>query len=409
MASNLFLPQEHDPSRDSRKLQVTMLASEWESSIGELSTINRELAIQLAKFSCVEVTFFLPKCSDEDKKAAASHSVYILKARRRPGYHDELDWLSFPPENLRIDVVVGHGVKLGRRAQVIRYSHECKWVQIVHTDPEDLGMFKYYLNVISTGKQRYHDEVELCKMADFIVGIGPEVTKAFCGYLSSYHKDFFLFTPGVFADFPCVQQVSLERNQYRVLVFSCGDAEDFELRGFDIAARSVAALPDTCLYFVGAPNGKHMEITMHFVMLGIPVHRLKVRGYVESREHLKQLFCEVDLVLIPSRTEEFALTGLKALSAGLPVLVSRNSGFGEALLSLPFGSYYVIDSEDPSTWTAAMKYFLDMDRELRLDHVNQMRFYYSERYSWSEQCKHLIERMLKLVDGMNYIYILLAC
>ena len=65
--------------------------------------------------------------------------------------------------------------------------------------------------------------------------------------------------------------------------------------------------------------------------LGIPANRLRVRGYVDSREDLKQLFCEVDLALMPSRTEGFGLTGLEALSAGLPVIVSQNSGFGEAL------------------------------------------------------------------------------
>ena len=209
MASNVCLPQEHDPIHGSSKLKVTILASEWGSSKGGLSTINRELAIQLAKFSGIEVTFFLPNCSDEDKKAAASHNVSILKAVRRPGYHDELDWLSSPPETLRIDVVVGHGVKLGRQAQFIRDSHKCKWVQIVHTDPEELGMFKCYENPISTGEQKHHDEVKLCQMADFVVGIGPKLAEAFRKYLGfcKRQQDVFEFIPGVFDDFSSVQQV----------------------------------------------------------------------------------------------------------------------------------------------------------------------------------------------------------
>ena len=40
----------------SRKVKVTILASEWGSSKGGLSTINRELALQLAKCSEVEIT-----------------------------------------------------------------------------------------------------------------------------------------------------------------------------------------------------------------------------------------------------------------------------------------------------------------------------------------------------------------
>ena len=402
MASNVCPPQEHDPIHGSSKLQVTILASEWGSTKGGLSTINRELAIQLAKFSYVKVTFFLPKCSDEDKKAAASHGISILEAARRPGFN-ELDRLSFPPENLKIDVVVGHGVKLGRQAQVIRNSHKCKWVLIVHTDSEELGMYKCYEKPISTGEEKHDVEVELCQMADFVVAIGPKLTKAFRRYLSWPKKEVFQFTPGVFADFSSVQQDPVERKPYSVLVFGRGDAEDFKLKGFDIAARSVAALSDTLLYFVGVPDRKHEEIAKCFVDLGIPKHRQKVRSYLDSREDLKKLFFEVDLVLMPSRTDGFGLTGLEALSAGLPVIVSKNSGFGEALGSVRFGNSFVIDSEDPSAWTEAIKDMWDRGRKLQLDEVKDVRDYYDKEYSWSKQCKHLIEEMFKLVDGMNYI------
>ena len=404
MASNVSQLQEHDTSHGSNKVQVTILASEWGSSKGGLSTINRELAIQLAKFSCLEVTFFLPKCSDEDKKAADIHGISIAEPARLPGYN-ELDWLSFPPGHLTIDVIVGHGVKLGRQAQVIRNSHKCKWVQVVHTDPEELGMFKCYENPISTAEEKHHIEVELCQMADFVVGVGPKLAEAFRKYLGSCkkHQDVFEFTPGVFDEFSSVQQVPGERNQCSVLVFGRGDAEDFKLKGFDIAATSVAALLDTIFVFVGAPHGKHEEIAKRFIDFGIPAKRLKVRGYMDSREDLKRLFCEVDLVLMPSRTEGFGLTGLEALSAGLPVLVSKNSGFGEALGSIPRGPLFVIDDEDPSAWRAAIKRVWNKDRKSRLDEVKTVRGFYAEKYSWSEQCNHLIEKIVELVDGMNYI------
>ena len=404
MASNVCPLQERDSVHGSSKLQVTILASEWGSSKGGLSTMNRELAIQLAKFSYVEVTFFLPKCSEEDKEAAASHGISILRAARRPGFHDELDWLSFPPDHLRIEVVVGHGVKLGHQAQVIRDFRKCKWVQFVHTDPEELGMFKSYENPISTGEKKHHDEVDLCKMADFVVGVGPKLTEAFRVYLSGFKKDVFEFTPGLFADFSSVQQVAMKNKWCNVLVFGRGDAEDFELKGFDIAAKSVAALSDTRLYFVGVPHEKHEEIAKRFIDFGIPANRLRVKGYVDSREDLKQLFYQMDLVLMPSRSEGFGLTGLEALSAGLPVMVSKNSGFGEALGSVRFGSLFVInDSEDPSAWREAIKGIWNKDRKSQLDEVKDVRGSYGKEYSWSKQCKRLIEKMFELVDGMNHI------
>ena len=83
MASYSRETQNHDLPEGSRKVQVTILASEWGSSKGGLSTINRKLAIQLAKCPEVDITFFLPKCSQEDKESALQHNVKILEATRK--------------------------------------------------------------------------------------------------------------------------------------------------------------------------------------------------------------------------------------------------------------------------------------------------------------------------------------
>ena len=265
-------------------------------------------------------------------------------------------------------------------------------------------MFKCYENPISTGEEKHHVEVELCCMADFVVGVGPKLAEAFGRYLGfcKQHQGVFEFTPGIFDDFSSVQQVPDKRKRCLVLVFGRGDEEDFKLEGFDIAAKSVATLADTVLVFVGAHHAKHEEIAKRFVEFGIPSNRLRVRGYM-GREALKQLFFEVDLVLMPSRTEGFGLMGLEALSAGLPVMISKNSGFGEALGRVPFGSFFVVDPEDPIAWTGAIKGIWNKDRKSRFDQVQALRGSYNERYSWSKQCKSLMKEMFKLVYGMNYI------
>ena len=51
-----------------------------------LSTINRELANQLAKFPEVKITFFLPKCSQEDRKIALEHKAKIVQATPLPDF-----------------------------------------------------------------------------------------------------------------------------------------------------------------------------------------------------------------------------------------------------------------------------------------------------------------------------------
>ena len=399
MASASLEFQEQDQPDSCSKVKVTILASEWGSSKGGLSTLSREVALQLARFPEVQITVFLPRCSEGAKNQALTHNVKVVEATPLPGF-EELDWLSFPPDDLQIDIVVGHGIKLGHQAQVIRKFKNCQWVQMVHTDPEELGMFKTYDKPISKGEKKHKTEVKLCEMADLVVGVGPKLSKAFSSYLVGFQECVHDFTPGVFDEFVSVTQSPDEREHCSVLVFGRGDDEDFELKGFDIAGKAIAKLPETRLVFAGAPDGKHEEIAKKLGECGVRKRCLRVRGFVQSREELKRLFQEVDLVLMPSRTEGFGLTGLEALSAGLPVLVSKNSGFGEALYKVPFGSSFVIDSEDPDEWATTIKEVWNKGRQGRLVEAEKLRMFYGEKYNWAKQSRGLLDKMISIVHGM---------
>ncbi|CAH3021379.1 unnamed protein product, partial [Porites evermanni] len=389
----------------SRKLRVTLLSSEWRSTKGGLSTINRELAIQLAKHPSVEVSIYLPQCSEEDKRVAACHSVTLIEAEKRPGLEPEL-WLSCLPKDHVVDCVIGHGAVLGRQVQIIKHHHHCKWIQVVHTAPEELGMYKGYEEHISKGEKKHQVEIELCKLADQVVAVGPKLAEAFSGYLRPCGKDqdVLNLTPGIFSEFADVKQASQERSSFSVLVFGRGDSEDFQLKGYDIAAQAIAELKDTTykLVFVGATSGEEEKVADLLLKYGIDRSQLRVRRFNESREKLAQLFCEVDLAIMPSRTEGFGLAALEALSAGLPVLVSGNSGFGEALKKVPFGSSCVIESEDPKEWANVVKAVRQKDREMRLGESKVVGRAYAEKYIWEEQCDKLIERMkIITLEGLD--------
>ena len=106
---------------------------------------------------------------------------------------------------------------------------------------------------------------------------------------------------------------------------------------------------------------------------------------------------------MPSRTEGFGLSGLEAMSAGLPVLVSRNSGFGEALSSVAFGSAFVIQSEDPAT--LAIPNIWSKDRQCRLEEAVTLRDSYARKYNWAKQTKELVDRTINLAHGRNVDYV----
>lgn len=403
MASTSQLSEEQDLVDDSKKVKVTILASEWGSRNGGIGTLSKELAVQLAKFPEVKITMFLVRCSEGDKKEAVNNNVEIVKATRCPGF-DELDWLNFPPEHLQMDVVVGYGVELGRQAQIIKKFKNCKWVQVVHNDPEEKEMFKSCSYQTAEGLGSHNIEVELCEIADLVVGVGPKLFEAFSSYLPSCEKDHNVveFTPGVFHEFATVKQSPHERKHCKVLVFGCGDEDDFSLKGCDIAGEAVALLPETRLVFAGAPDVMRNKIAEKLKGCGVSARLVNVRGCVQNRGDLKRLFLEVDIALLPSRAEGFGLTGLEALSAGLPLLVSKNSGFGEALSEVPFGSSFVVDSEDPQVWAAAIEKLWKKDRQVRLEEAKALRISYGEKHGWTEQTRNLLDKMISMAHGINF-------
>ena len=71
----------------------------------------------------------------------------------------------------------------GRQAQLIRRNRQCKWIQFVHTDPEELGTFKDYSEAISKAEKKHRDEVDLCVMADCVVAVGPKLAEVYRSYL----------------------------------------------------------------------------------------------------------------------------------------------------------------------------------------------------------------------------------
>ena len=350
----------------------------------------------------MEVSVYLPECSEDDKRVATSHNVHLIEAEKMPGLGPDL-WLSCLPEDHAVDCVIGHGAVLGRQVQIIKRHHHCKWIQVVHTSPEELGMYKEYEEHISRGEEKHQVEVELCKLADQVVAVGPKLAEAFSGYLRPCGKDqdVLNLTPGIFSEFADVKQASQERSSFSVLVFGRGDTEDFQLKGYDIAAQAIAELKDTTykLVFVGATSGEEEKVADLLLKHGIDRSQLRVRRFNESREQLSQLFCEVDLAIMPSRAEGFGLAALEALSAGLPVLVSGNSGLGEALKKVSFGSSCVVMSENPKDWANAIRIVREKDREMRLDECKTLREKYAMKHNWRDDCNGLVERMLNISGG----------
>ena len=380
---------------------MTLLSAEWSSSKhSDLSTMNRELAINLAKVQeCknervkVQVTFFVPNCSDQEKREAATFNVAIAEPKKYPGM-DLCNCLCFPTGDTTMDVVIGHDVKLGGQALAIKDQCNCRWVQVVHTGPKE-----------SDGQTETKDMIKLCENADLAMMVGTKLKNVYSNQLRGCgkHENVFEFTPGIMEDL-VVQHVRCDSPTFKVLLLGRIDPKDFKQKGYDIA---VKAFKDElkgenyCLVFVCAPKKRVDEVAEYLkTTFGIPDEQLEVKAFIESGEELKALFLEMDLAIMPSRTEGFGFSALEAFSAGLPILVSNNSGFARALRGIKFGDSCIVDSDDPKKWAEEIKKVRRKERETtRLHEIEILRSSYKKMYSWQKQCTILVEKIWDMVDG----------
>lgn len=118
----------------------------------------------------------------------------------------------------------------------------------------------------------------------------------------------------------------------------------------------------------------------------------------ESREDWRKLVCKVDLAIKPSRNEGFGMSGLLAISADLPVLISDCCGLGIVLKTVLFGNSHVVDSDESQVWADRIKQVRNRDPELRHKEAKQLRDGYTKKFSWKNQCEEVVEKLSKLVQ-----------
>ena len=343
--------------QDPTKLNVTLAtdAEGWDKSV------NEQFLLELAKNPQVKVTGFVPKHTPKQKDHARKLNIELVDAKDITGYSD-VELLAFPPDDLDIDILIIHsyGRDLGRQAQIIKDKKKCQWVNVVHTVSEDLEKFsvKKSADPAANDQLTEHDlQTRLCEKSDLIIAIGPKVTEAYRSSLRYSGKDQSVIdlTPGIIGEFLGVRpEIKGSDEVFRVLLSA--SSKYFLVKGCDIATKAINLLQDSSyhLIFVRQPKDNEDQLKEAFLDLGINQHQLTFRSS-GSKDFWPRLLCEVDLVIKPSRTEGFGMSGLRAITADLPVLVSRNCGLGRVLQSLSSGAQHVIDSEDPKVWANAIK------------------------------------------------------
>lgn len=364
----------------------------------------RKLATQLAKFPQLKVSVLVPEnsgCSEQNRSEFQSlYKVTIVEAKKQPGFVDPFEWLNFPPANLSTDIVFGYGKKLGKIAQYWKERHQCKSMYIA-TDPLVSSSYPgVFVHTCTRTSSFEKTRKELCEVADISVATGPKMSDTLNASLGYQKKRVFELTPGIISNFCDTKHSSMDKRKFRVLLVGGDNPDNFQEEGLEIAAKAMKELNDKSyhLIYVGAEKAKE-QVLEKFQQWGVAKRQLEIRSLPNNDEEWKRLFCEVDLAIMPSGEKEFGVEALLALSAGLPVLVHGDSGFGEALNEVTFGTSAIVDSDDATEWATAIKKVKETDRKTRLDEAAKLRSHYNEKYSWKKQCGVLVAMMLVVASA----------
>lgn len=129
--------------------------------------------------------------------------------------------------------------------------------------------------------------------------------------------------------------------------------------------------------------------------------QLKVRSHCKSLDAICKMFVEADLLILPflpSKSEDFGFIALQAISSELPILVSHNSGLGQALKEVPHGSSCVVNSDKPEDWAKYIATVKKKPRKLRLSEASLLRESYDKMYPWDKQCSEVLDKILQLYE-----------
>ncbi|KAI8496272.1 hypothetical protein Bbelb_261130 [Branchiostoma belcheri] len=331
-----------------RKRHILLISTEYGTSHGGVSTINCQVAKLGTDGDQAVVSCTVLKAPDEDKKSAKDDHVHLITPCAGAGPRNSkasIDWLYYHNEHYPglpddVDCIIGHADVTDQAARKIKNDRypRAKLISINHVIPEDTEVYKRGGKPME-GWTKDLDVVKEADGADVVFSVGSRIYDHFCSMYRGNnspgsHQIFFPKPSDVF------MKATMEApTGGQLVVLSIGRVSRVEkLKGHDISAGSMGIVAETIKNVALRVRGiKEDDYDASKKILEDNLKSGKLKPTLlpfGTQEEICDDMKKAHLVLMPSRAEPFGLVGLEAIAAGIPVLISDQSGLADMIKDL---------------------------------------------------------------------------
>lgn len=337
-----------------------VLATAWGSKFGGINSFSTDFCVALArvlsqhKVVCLCFSGTHSECDDAKAKGVTllpinSDCSSISKqdlAKKILDLVGQLDAIS-------IEWWVGHDAITGEIALACANEHEkSKSAVLMHMSYEDYSYVKHAPDKGAIVAERIAFQQRIIRSADFAFAVGPLLFQRLKELRDS--KSYTMLVPGLSE----VGPVSPPSERIHGITFGRFESEEFLTKQAPLAVAAFARatwvwhesrnqqLMDSHLQVIGAPP----DVISTLRTLGEKeAHRLmnlKAIDFIDDRTQLRNLLHDSNLCLMLSWHEGFGLSAWEAIGAGVPVIISKNSGVFRLLHSIGGAATGCISSID---------------------------------------------------------------
>ena len=397
-------------------LRILVFATEWWSAHGGLSSLNRQLCVALAGVGHQIICVVLAATEQEIAEAAA-RNIQLIKAPEQVGYQEEerliLYSQSAAPE-FKPDLIIGHDHKTGPQAfhAAKRVYDNLPFIFVLHTIPEETELHKSRTGTsVRSAAEKSKIQMDLCKRAQLVVAVGPRIYRHF---QNRFMTPLFELRPGL--DARLLQQVVDLTTPRAPWCLLFGRMEDADLKGAELACHTIRKLNEKW----GWPPVSRPKLIIRGFSADFPSSEyaplIKFKDHVLYRQYssdAEEIIGDINsasVVIMPSKREGFGLVALEAVAAGVPIIVSSESGFALLLYSPDIykilGKDLVdlcvaeVDGEDSDAicadWAAKLRIVLDKSKDAFI-RAEEMRNKLKSILTWENAAKQMSEKIREVI------------